>query len=163
MAGFAVMSPDGLLIRLVDSSPWTLTFWRCVLIGAALGGFVALRPRPGGGPSSRAIGGAGLAVAFFSAVGNLTFVLSMAYADVATTLLIVCTAPLFAAGLEPPGAEREGGRHTWAAIVVVLAGTGIILVGTGGGASLSGSLLAVAAALAAAAITTAIRRGRRSA
>jgi drug/metabolite transporter (DMT)-like permease len=162
VAGFVVMSPDGLLIRSVGLDSWSLAFWRCVLVALVLTGFVLLRAgRRAAILQFRAIGRIGLVVAGFSAVASLCFVQSMTHTDVASTLVIVSASPLFAAVLSRAFLGERVAPVTWAAIGVVVAATSLIFVGGAGRGDLRGDLVAVGAALAIAASATAIRRGRK--
>jgi drug/metabolite transporter (DMT)-like permease len=162
VAGFIIMSPDGLLIRSVGLGSWSLAFWRCVLVAVVLTGFVLLRAgRRAALLQFRAIGRIGLLVAGFSAAANLCFVQSMTHTDVASTLVIVSASPLFAAVLSRAFLGERVAPVTWAAIGIVVVATALIFAGSVGRGDLGGDLVAVGAALAIAASATAIRRGRK--
>ena len=94
-----VLSPDGMLVRLVEAGEWQLLFWRGLSNGLALALFLGLT-RPGGLPRAlRASGWAGLACSALMAAGVIMFVASLTRTTVANTLLVMSMVPLFGAVL----------------------------------------------------------------
>ena len=97
LAGIVVLSPDGLLIRLVTADPWTLLFWRGLLIGLSL--FAVLLARFGRltWPTFQSAGKKGLLAAGAQAMGTIFFVLAITHTTVANTLIILGVTPLWSA------------------------------------------------------------------
>ena len=142
-----VLSPDGMLVRLVEAGEWQLLFWRGLSNGLALALFLGLT-RPGGLPRAlRASGWAGLACSALMAAGVIMFVASLTRTTVANTLLVMSMVPLFGAVLGLVFLREGVPARTWAAIVVALAGMAIIFAGSLGGSGLLGDLLAAGTAL----------------
>ena len=160
IAGFVVFSPDALLIRLIGLDPWTLVFWRCLLVTLFLGAFTWARAGRGGRRQLFTLGKPGLLVALLSAFSNVCFVLALTHADVADALVVVSIAPLFAALLSRAALHEAVATSTWATIALVLGATGWLFAGSAAKGSLAGTLTALASALAIAAITVIIRQAR---
>jgi len=126
--GVMVLSPDSLLIRLVDMDSWTLLVYRGLLMG--LGMMIISRlfdPSPLR-QQYRRIGRTGLWAALCFAVSTIAFVNAILYTTVAHTLVIVATSPLFAVLFGRIFLGERLDVPTFIAILVVLAGM-VLVVG----------------------------------
>lgn len=146
--GMIVISPDGLLLRLVeDAGHWDVVFLRTLGIFVAIALVLLVRHRGRMPGVVRALGWPGLWATLAMGGANIGFVLAMLNTTVANTLVILATMPLFSAAL---GwlliRERVSGR-TWASIAVAIAGIAVIFSGSLGGGGLKGDLIALATAL----------------
>lgn len=160
LTGVLVLTPDALLIRLVEADRSTLLFWRVLLEGLTLWAFLAFYYRRRLLTVTLAMGGIGvLAVAVFS-LSTILFVTSITYTKAANTLFILSTAPLFAALISWLVLRERVARRTWIAIVFALVGIGVIFAGGLGGGTVLGDSLAVGAALSLAAQLTIARHAR---
>ena len=160
--GVLILTPDSLLVRLIEADHWTVVFWRGVLVSLALGIGLVLVHRRDAWDRCRAVGRTGVAVAFAFAIAGIAFIYALTHTSVANTLIIVSAAPLFAALFARPIlGERVAGR-TWLAIAAAIVGIAIAVSDGLGGSSLEGDLAALAAAIALAAEHTLIRRGRET-
>lgn len=158
-------SAGGLMVRLVDTDPWTTVFWRGVFCASFLTAVTALRERRETGRVLAAMGSTGLAVAVCLAIASTCFIMALHRTAVANVLIIQSLSP-FMAGLLGWAwmGERVAGR-TWIAMSVALLGSGIMLSryfhaadATG---SLGGDLLAFTVALSFATAIVLLRRGRQ--
>jgi drug/metabolite transporter (DMT)-like permease len=158
-------SAGGLMVRLVDTDPWTTVFWRGVFCASFLTAVTALRERRETGRVLAAMGSTGLAVAVCLAIASTCFIMALHRTAVANVLIIQSLSP-FMAGLLGWAwmGERVAGR-TWIAMSVALLGSGIMLSRyfhaadvTG---SLGGDLLAFTVALSFATAIVLLRRGRQ--
>ncbi|MEQ8369565.1 MAG: DMT family transporter, partial [Alphaproteobacteria bacterium] len=143
-AGMLVISPDGLLIRLLDATgPWQLVFWRTAFMALALA--VGLAIAYGGRllPIARALGGGGLLAGIIIGLSNVTFVGAITNTTVANTLVILATLPLFAALFARAILGERVAPRTWAVIAVAFAGMVLIFANSLGGGSLTGDALAL--------------------
>lgn len=124
--GVLVLTPDSLLIRLVQADAWTLTFWRGVLYGFGMS--VAVAVLFGGRARAQflAMGRAGLLLGLIFGVGKVTFIVSITHTTAANTLFIVSTSPLFAAIMAWLLMREPVARRTWLAIAFALLGIGVI-------------------------------------
>ncbi len=142
-----ILSPDALLIRLVNVAPWTLLFWRSLLLGLVVSAYLVLAQRRNPFASMRALGWrGGLAMALLS--GNtILFLHSITQTSVANTLIIISAVPLFSAWLSRIFLSEAIPRRTWIASVLVFAGLGVIFSGSFSRGTFSGDLLGVGSAV----------------
>ena len=147
LVGVLVLSPDALLIRLIDADRATLLFWRALLQGGTLALVLALYYRGSLPRVIRSMGRTGIVATGVFALSTILFVSSITQTEAANTLFIMATAPLFAALISWIGMGERVARRTWIAIVCALAGVGIIFAGGLGGGTLLGDLLGLGAAL----------------
>ena len=174
-AGVLVITPDTLLIRLIATDPWTLLACRSLLMGLAMTAGLALYYRSGTLACFRSIGGRGVLLSLLFAVAGILFVLALAYTSVANTLIIMSSAPLFAAFMSWLFLKEPVPPRTWLAVIATMGGVAIVVggsvgggnvgggnVGGGnvGGGQLLGDLLAIAATAALAGCFTMIRSSR---
>ena len=95
--GVLILSPDTLLIRLVDTSPWTFLTWRGGLMTIGMILVLSLSYRSKLLEKIHAVGWLGLLIALIFAINTTFFQLSVQTTNVSNTLVIIATAPLFAA------------------------------------------------------------------
>ena len=149
LTGVLILSPDVLLIRLAGLPEWTLMFWR----GAGMGGMIALwllvTQGRGAIAAFRGVGLAGLAIGLSYTIGNVSFLYSVGHTLAANTLFILATMPVFSALIARFVLGQPVPGRTWATIAAVLAGIGLIAMGSAGGGQgdLSGDLAAMVTAL----------------
>jgi len=158
--GVLIISPDALIVRLVEADLSTLLFWRGLLTGAAIFAFHALRHGRGALAHYRAIGGPGLLAGAILGVGTVLFVASIRHTSVANTLVIVTAEPLFAAVFSFVFLRERIARRTWMAVLCAVGGMTVILWGSLGGGTLLGDLCAVGAACCLAGNLTVVRYAR---
>ncbi len=140
LAGALVLCPDTLLVRLIDTDAWTLTFWRGLLMGSALFVFFALYQGRGWPARIRQVGWPGLGAALLFGANAVCFVVALEYTTVANTLLIVATSPLFAAALSWIFLGERVSLRTGLAILSCGIGIALIFSGSLFGGERSGSL-----------------------
>lgn len=155
--GVLIITPDGLLTRLIQSDSWTLLFWRSLLSSASLLLLLFILYRRQSWARIRAIGLPGLIVAALFGVGNVTFILAITSTTVANTLFITSTTPLFAALIAWRLMGEAVPRRTWIAIALALVGIAIIASQGFAGGSLFGNSAALTTAMALAAAFSLIR------
>lgn len=141
VGGMVVISPDGLMMRLLQGTgPLEAAFARSLFMALALWGWLAIRHRHGLPAAIRAIGRPGLLSAVIVAWGNILFTLSILNTTVANTLVMLAMMPLSAALLGRLLIGEPVRRRTWIAIAAAFAGV-LVIVGDGiGGVGLSGTL-----------------------
>ncbi|MEM7206895.1 MAG: DMT family transporter [Pseudomonadota bacterium] len=145
--GIILLSPDSLIIRLVDADKLTILFWRglftfegMLLVTAMLHGRNTLRV-------FKAIGWPGIGAALMFTLSSFCFVNALVNTSVANTLVILSTSPVFAAILGWLFLKEKIEIHTIVAIVVVIAAVTLIVSGSYENGSLLGDLFAMGAAL----------------
>ncbi|RED53915.1 DMT family transporter [Aestuariispira insulae] len=158
--GILILTPDSLLIRLVNLDPWSTSFWRGILMGLSLLAWSGLQYRSGVFAKYRAIGRSGLIISLLYATSSLCFVWSITNTTVANTLIIIATAPMFAALLSWLVLKETVSRATLIAIASAFVGILIVIGEDLGGGHMVGDLFALGTAIAMAAVFTMIRRSK---
>jgi len=145
--GVLVMTPDGLLVRLISADPWTLLFWRGFLsaIGLTLG--LALIYRRRTWRLIAGIGWAGVVTGIVFGVGTVAFITALTHTSVANTLFLVSTSPLFSALIAWRFLREPVAPRTWAAIVATIVGIAIIASGGLDDGTILGNLAALFGAM----------------
>ena len=161
LAGVVLISPDTVIIRALHADPWTILFWRGLLSAVSLGLIAAVAARGRLVAAFRSIGRVGLLVAVLQGAANVFFVLSVTHTNAANALVIISTAPLFAAVLSRVFLAERIPLRTWLAVVVIVGAVATIFAGTFQTQRMEGELAALAGALSQAGATTTIRRARR--
>lgn len=146
--GVLILTPDGLLTRLITTDSWTLTFWRGVLSGLGMSLILLLLYRHGFWPRLRALGWPGFWVGLAFAIGTVGFVLAITNTTVANTLILVNTAPVFTALFAWLFLGERVSLRTWVVIGLVLLGVVYVaLAGGPAGGRLLGNLAALVTAV----------------
>lgn len=158
--GVIVLSPDGLILRLVEVDRWSVVFWRGLLMAVALTAFIVLRHRGAAARQARAVGRRGLLAAALFAASTVLFVSSITLTTVANTLVIVSAAPLFGAVMSYLFLHERLPLHTWLAILAAVLGILVIFHGSLGGGALVGDLCALGTAFCMAGNLVVIRHAR---
>ncbi|TNE34409.1 MAG: DMT family transporter [Alphaproteobacteria bacterium] len=158
--GVAALSPDGLLVRLVSTDSWTVLFWRGLLFGIGILGFYFFRFGRGLGSRLRIMGRRGLLAAGFFTLSTIFFVLAITHTSVANTLVIIATAPLFAAIFSRIFLKETIARKTWIAIFICIGAISMIFLGSDGGGTRHGDFFAIIAAFGIAGQVTTVRHAR---
>jgi len=126
-SGIVLLSPDSLLIRLIDTDLWTLMFLRglfmgiCLLLlnmvlhrGQALRQFVIMDRYAWG-------------IIVLTAISSFFFVASIQNTSVAHTLIIVGSTPVVAAVLALFLLHEKVSLGTWMTIFIVVLGLGVVV------------------------------------
>ena len=143
-AGVLIISPDGLLTRLIQTDHWTMIFWRALLLSFGMWLAVSLINPNRVWQRYRTVRGPGwLMVAAYS-FGTISFVYAITHTSVANTLVILSSTPLFAAIVSRVILNEKIGLRTMTAIGLVAIGIGVIASGSiGSGGALAGDIAAI--------------------
>lgn len=150
--GVLCLTPDSLLVRLIDTDPWTLLFWRGLLMSMGFSAFVLARKLP-----LRELTGKGWLASALLGSSTICFVFSLQSTHAANTLVIIATSPLLAAVLSWLFLRETIPLVTWLAILVAMMGVGLSLADGLHKGSLRGELFALGSAFAMASHFTALR------
>lgn len=137
-----IISPDALLIRLIEADKWTFLFWRGLLPSIAMTAMLAARHGRRTPALFHAIGRPGLAIAFLFGISTILFISAILITSVANALVIISVQPLLSAIFSRWFLGEPIRPSTWVATVVVLAGVAIIFSGSLGGGNIWGDILA---------------------
>jgi drug/metabolite transporter (DMT)-like permease len=158
-AGVLVISPDGLLTRLVEADHWTMIFWRALLLSFGMWLMVNLFNPNRARERYRTVRGAGLLLVGAYSIGTIAFVYAITHTSVANTLVILSSTPLFAALIGRVVLKERIELRTLLAIAVVACGIGVIAAGSvSSGSGLPGDLAALLGAFALACGFSLVRR-----
>ena len=142
-SGTLVISVDALLIRLAHTESWNVIFWRGVFMALSLGTLLFIRQGRRMADSYIHGGWAALFSALLFGLGSTAFVSSVMFTKVANTVVIISSAPLFAALFTWLLRIEIVPLRTWLAICSAFFGVGVVFAGSLGGGGLLGDAIAV--------------------
>ena len=149
LIGVMIISPDALLVRLVEAPNTTTAFWRLALLTATLFAVAVvqgLRRRQSLGRAILPTRDELFAGVFYGGT-SVCFILSIRNTDAANTLVIIAATPLLAGLIGVFVFKRAQAMRTWVASIVVF-GALATIVGAGfGGANTLGDVLALGTAI----------------
>jgi len=158
--GVCILSPDALIIRLISADSWTILFWRGLFFSLGILCFYFLRHGKNSLRLFNAMGRRGVMAAGFFTVSTIFFVLAITHTSAANALVIIATAPLFAALLSRVFLAEKIKLVTWVAIIVCIGGIGLIFTGSVGDGNRVGDFFAVICAFGLASQLTVVRHAR---
>lgn len=156
-AGVLLISPDALLIRLIDAPPMDLLFWRGMMMFLIMGALIIVRERRDYRAFFARFGWPVVIAAAIAILMYFCFVNAITHTTAANALFILAAAPLLAAIVGRVFFAEKLSWFTWVAAVVVVALIGAIAgnsIAAGGGL---GVLSALGAALTLALFFTVFR------
>ena len=157
--GVLIISPDGLLTRLILVDHWTLIFWRAVFLSFGMWMLANIVYPTNTWQKYRSLGYRGLAMAMLYSMGTISFIVAITHTSVANTLIILSTTPLSAALIGRVFLKEKISARTWSAIALVALGVYVMSTDTESAhASLFGDIAAVIGAFFLAAGFTIVRR-----
>ena len=157
LLGVFILSPDSLLIRLAGLGDFTLIFYRGLFPAIAITLTLLVYYRRGFISAALGIGWVGMLNGLLYASTNISFIYSIQTTSVANTLVILSSAPIFAAILSLIVLKENQRPLTWLIIVISFVSIFIIGLGSYGKNSLSGDLFALACAISTACSAVLVR------
>ena len=158
--GVLILSPDSLLIRLLQLDDFTLIFYRGLLPACTIALLLFIYYRHNFLSVVFAAGWAGIINGIFYATTNITFIYSIQKTSVANTLVILSSAPVFAAIFSILILKEHPRPSTWVVIVISLSGIFLIGFGSYSSSGLTGDLYALACAITTAGSAVLVRYHR---
>ncbi len=140
-----ILSPDALLVKLMQCDAWTMLFWRSLISGSSLLVGLSLIYRRRLWSCFYQTGRLGLISSVVAAIGSMLFVGALYHTTAANTLVILAATPLFAALIGRIFIKERIARYTLVAIIAVSGGILLIFYGNLSGEHLAGNLMALAA------------------
>jgi len=156
--GVLVLSFDALLIRLAQADGTDVGVWRGMLVLLSAGSICLVRRRRIRWPDSRRLWLAALAATLLYGLSSALFVLSVSHTQVANTVVILASSPLFAAAISWLLFRESTSRRTLMSILVAITGVLCVFYSSLGQAGQLGDLLALLLAVVMAAALTLLRR-----
>ncbi|RAR62984.1 drug/metabolite transporter (DMT)-like permease [Onishia taeanensis] len=144
--GALVMSPDALLIKLIDLPDAQMLMWRGLV--SALGFLLLVVARHGRNTLAayRRCGGTGIVVALLFSLTTCGFVLGNQYTRAGNVLIILASSSIIAAGLSWVILKERLPRRTWLSIGLCMTGITMVVADDAGAGSLVGNGFALLAA-----------------
>ena len=129
LVGVLILSPDSLLIRLVNLDDYSLIFYRSALPVITIFLFLFYTYKFNLFKSFILIGKIGIFYALLYAITHVCFVYSIQNTSVANTLVLIAAAPIFAAIFSIFILKEMPNFFTW--IIIFIALLGMIIIGWG--------------------------------
>ena len=129
LIGVIILSPDSLLIRLVNLDDFSLIFYRSALPIVTVFLFLLYYYKSAVFTSFILIGLPGAVYAILYAITHICFVYSIQHTAVANTLVLIAAAPIFAAIFSVFILKEIPNFFTW--IIIFIALIGMIIIGWG--------------------------------
>ena len=145
--GVLILSPDSLLIRLVDLDDFSLIFYRIALPIVTILIFLIYTYQKSFIKSFYLIGIPGIIYAILYAITHICFVYSIQNTAVANTLVLIASAPIFAALFSVFILKEVPSLFTWIVILIAMFAMIIIGVGSFTTTGLYGDLMALIVAI----------------
>ncbi len=153
-------SSGGLLLRMVETDPWTTIFWRSLFAAITLFLFILVRDGRAAPRLFLGMGWAGVLLAVCFATASTSFVVAVQFTTIANVLLLQSLAPFLAGIMGLIFMREHVERRTWIAMAAAIAGVGIMVSNTLGTASFTGSLFAMLIAFGFGGATVVLRYNR---
>ena len=141
--GVLILSPDSLLIRLVDLDDFSLIFYRSALPIVTILIFLIYTYQESFLKSFYLIGVPGIIYAILYAITHICFVYSIQNTAVANTLVLIASAPIFAALFSVFILKEIPSFFTWMVILISMIAMVIIGIGSFTTTGLYGDLMAI--------------------
>ena len=142
--GVLIISPDGLLTRLIVTDHWTMIFWRSVLLSLGMWLLISFVHPNRVWQQYKTVKGPGLLMAGTYSLGTISFIFAITHTSVANTLIILSTTPLFAAIIGRLLLHEKIQPRTMFVILLVAIGIAVIASGsTAQQGRLAGDLAAI--------------------
>jgi drug/metabolite transporter (DMT)-like permease len=153
-------SSGGLLLRSVETDPWTTIFWRSLFAATTLFLFILIRDGRASPRLFLTMGWPGLLLAVCFATASTSFVIAVQYTTVANVLLLQSLSP-FLAGIMGLIFMRERVElRTWIAMAFAIGGVAIMVSNSFGTGSFIGNLFSLLIAFGFAGATVVLRYNR---
>jgi len=162
ITGILILTPDALLIRLIETDQWSLLFWRGMFTFLTLALYITLTRRGNPVTHFRKLSRKEIVVATMFAINTILFVTSIRHTAVANTLVIISTAPVFAAVLSSLFLGEHAPLRTWITALIGVACITFIMGSDFGQINWVGDGAAVIVACTLGAILTLLRHDGKS-
>ena len=130
--GVLVISPDGLLTRLITTDHWTMIFWRALFLSFGMWLVINLVYPNRAWQQYKTVRGPGLLMVGAYSLGTISFIFAITHTSVANTLVILSATPLFAAIIGRLLLHEKIQPRTMVAILLVCIGITVMASGSAG-------------------------------
>ena len=155
------LSFNGLIFRtMAEATAWQISFYRSGALAAAMFGLFLIRHRGRWRVELRRSRRSALIAGPMLGLAGICFLQSLGLTTVANTMFTLSAVPLFAAVFAWVVLAERVATATWMAILVAMAGIGLMVFDGFESGTLLGNLLALATAVLFACFVVALRHGR---
>ncbi|WP_020678184.1 DMT family transporter [Geopsychrobacter electrodiphilus] len=145
VAAVLILSPDALLVKLMQTDAWTMLFWRSLISSASLLVGLTVIYRRKIFWIFRKSGRLGLTSGIITAWGSLLFIGALYHTTAANTLVILAATPLFAALIGRLSGQDRISRLTLLTACSVFGGIALLFIESFSADNLLGNLMALGA------------------
>lgn len=125
--GVIILSPDALLVRLVDANTWTLLFWRGLLFSLGISLLIYFSYGRKFFSQFKKIGRLGLLLGLFFGFSTIFFIAAIQFTSIANALVIISTSPVFSALLSWAFLKEKTKIRTWITMIVIIIAMVVIM------------------------------------
>ena len=126
--GVIILSPDAILIRMVQADSWTILFWRGLLFALGITIVIFLIYGKNTLRQFLKIGKIGVLLGVLFGLSTLFFLTAVQNTSIANALVIISTSPVFAALLSWVFLKEKTHSRTWITMFVIIAAMLVIMV-----------------------------------
>ena len=125
--GVIILSPDALLIRMVQADSWTILFWRGLLFALGISIVIFIIYGKSTFQQFYKIGRMGLLLGVLFGLSTTFFVMAVQNTSIANALVIISTSPVFAALLSWAFLKEKTHLQTWITMFVIIVAMLVIM------------------------------------
>lgn len=145
--GVLILSPDALLIRLLNTDTWTAVFWRGLAFSAGIMIIMLLMYRQDIFKQFKKIGKPGIIIGVIFGLSSLCFTASIQNTDISNTLVLISTSPVFSSLFTWYFLKEKVHARTMVAMVIIFAAIALIMSNSYSTDGFLGDLAAIGSAV----------------
>ena len=157
-AGVIILSPDAILMRLLNADTWTVLFWRGITFSIGITLLMLLMYRRGTIQQFIKIGKPGIIIGIIFSLSTLCFTVAIQNTSISNTLVIISTSPMFGALFSWIFLKEKIKLITWVAMIIIIIATASIMYDSFALGSLVGDISAFGTSILMATTFTIMRR-----
>ena len=140
--GVIVLSPDAILMRLLNADTWTILFWRGITFSTGIFLLMLLMYRRETVRQFIKIGKPGILIGMIFSLSTLCFTVAIQNTSISNTLVIISTSPMFGALFSWVFLKEKIRVITWIAMLVIFAAIVTIMSNSAASGGLLGDISA---------------------
>jgi len=156
--GVIILSPDAILMRLLNADTWTILFWRGITFSSGITLLMLLMYRRGTIQQFIKIGKPGVIIGIIFSLSTLCFTVAIQNTSISNTLVIISTSPMFGALFSWIFLKEKIKIITWVAMVIIFVATAAIMYNSFASGGLVGDISAFGTSIFMATTFTIMRR-----
>jgi len=125
--GVIILSPDAILMRLLNAETWTILFWRGVTFTIGIILLMLIMYRKDTIQQFIKVGKPGIFIGLIFGLSTLCFTVAIQNTSISNTLVIISTSPMFAALFSWVYLKEKIKGITWIAMLIIIAAIAAIM------------------------------------